>query len=438
MLASTIWRTIHQDLQVPRWGFVMQPRLMITIVSLQLLIALSAQSAPLSDSLSLKGKGELVYATQEAAHGGMRPWYDAGAGQMALRSSKLYLGPQSISVDFAPFDHWSSTINSQYHHASETGAELTEAWLTWQPLPVSGYKARVRAGWFYPNLSLENTDPVWTSPYTSNFSLINSWFAEELRANAIEFSLSRPGRAFHSDWSWQWVAALAKGNDPLGTVISWRGFALHNLQTGLHERINFADYPSLQQPPLTKQPAWVEPFRELDGKSGYYTGIHALWRDTTELRYYHYNNRADPTVFAKGQYAWHTQFDHVALQHQLTDAVRLVGQVMQGDTQMGWDAVNMDYRAWFVLLNYSAEQWQFSWRYDHARQDDKDKTPLDDNNGRAHGWTANISYQLAEHWQVSSEFATLSTVQPNRAQWPYWPVRHTEQVGSLILTWRLD
>lgn len=105
---------------------------------------------------------------------------------------------------------------------------------------------------------------------------------------------------------------------------------------------------------------------------------------------------------------------------------------------MGWDAVYMDYRAWFVLLNYSAERWQFSWRYDHARQDDKDKTPLDDNNGHAHGWTANISYQLAEHWQVSSEFATLSTVQPNRAQWPYWPVRHTEQVGSLILTWRLD
>ncbi len=414
----------------------MRHPLMFSVITL-LLSSTATLATDLSDTLTLKGKGELVYSTTEAAQGGMRPWYDAGAGQLALRRSKLSLGPQSLALEWAPLDHWSATVQGQYHHLSATGVDLTEAWLTWQPLPLSGYKTKLRAGWFYPALSLENTDPVWTSPYSSSFSLINSWFAEELRANALELSISRPGRAFDSQLSLQLVGALARGNDPIGSVISWRGFALHNVQTGLNERFAFAAYPSLKQPPLTKQPNWVEPFEELDSTSGYYVGLHALWRDSSELRLYRYDNKADPTVFAKGQYAWKTRFDHLALQQQLGESVRVVAQVLQGDTEMGWQTVVVDYQAWFVLLNYSTDDWQWTVRFDRAKQTDRDETVFDNNNGRSRAWTANVSYNLGDFWQLGAEFTELHSVQPNRAQWANWPVEHTEQVARLLLTWRI-
>lgn len=415
----------------------MQRPLMIGTIT-AVLANSSAFAAELAETFTLQGKGDIVYSNAEASHGGMRPWYEGGAGQLALRSSKLYLGPQSFALQWAPLDHWSATVHGQYHHLSSSGADFTEAWLTWQPLPLAGYRTKLRAGWFYPSLSLENTDPVWTSPYTSSFSLINSWFAEELRANAVELSISRPGRAFDSNISVQFVAALARGNDPLGSVISWRGFALHNLQTGLNERFSFASYPSLQQAPLTMQPSWVEPFKELDNTAGYYVGLHALWRNSSEVRLYHYDNQADPTVFAKGQYAWKTRFDHVALQQQFGDSVRLVAQVLKGDTEMGWHTVVVDYHAWFVLMNYSLEQWQWSLRFDRAKQKDRDDTVFDNNQGSSRAWTGRVSYALNDYWGLGLEFSELHSVQPNRAQWSNWPVDHTEQVASLMLTWRLD
>lgn len=397
-----------------------------------------AQAADITERLRLQGRGSLVFSNNEAAPGGMRPWFEQGAGQLNLRSSKLALSPQSLALAADLTDTITAHINSEYHHANETGTEVTEAWFSWQPLPWGDYRAKLRAGWFYPALSLENTDLAWTSPYSSNFSFINSWFAEELRANAVETSISRKFTLGHAPLTLQWVGALARGNDPLGTVISWRGFAIHNLQTGLHERIDFADYPSLQQPPLTMQPNWVEPFRELDGHTGYYTGLHALYRDITEIRLYRYDNQADPTVFAKGQYAWHTQFDHVAVQQQFNEQWRVVAQWLKGDTMMGDDAVYMDYQAWFALVSYSVDDWQLSWRYDSATQEDEDQNLDDNNSGHARSWTANLAYRLSDHWQVALEFTELQSHQPNRAQWPYWPVDHQEQVGSLVLTWRID
>lgn len=398
----------------------------------------SVLAADISEGIQLQARGAIVWSANEAPEGGMRPWFEQGAGQLNMRSTSVYLAPQSFAVTTDLTDSISGRLNAEYHHASETGTDITETWLNWQPLPWDNYRVKLRAGWFYPALSLENTDTAWTSPYTNNFSFINSWFAEELRANAVEASVSRKVSIGSAPLTLEWVGALARGNDPLGSLISWRGFAIHNLQTGLHERIQFADYPSLQQAPLTLQPNWVEPFLEVDGRTGFYTGLHALYNDATELRLYRYDNRADPTVVRYEQYAWHTRFSHFALQHQFNDEIRLVTQWLDGDTQMGDKAVYVDYQAWFALVNYSTGNWQLSWRYDRAKQRDEDDSLIDNNTGNARSWTANVSYRLSEHWQIAAEFTELSSTQANRAQWPRWPVDHSEQLGSVVLSWRID
>ena len=99
---------------------------------------------------------------------------------------------------------------------------FTQAQLLYKPLSADKIKWRARAGFFYPKMSLENVDEGWLSPFTYTQSAINSWIGEELRTAGLEFTLYSPGRARRSPWSWELHAAAFKGNDPLGTLISWR------------------------------------------------------------------------------------------------------------------------------------------------------------------------------------------------------------------------
>lgn len=52
--------------------------------------------------------------------------------------------------------------------------EVTEAYLLIQPVPRSTWRLRLKAGAFFPPVSLENTDVAWTSPYNLSTSAINT------------------------------------------------------------------------------------------------------------------------------------------------------------------------------------------------------------------------------------------------------------------------
>lgn len=388
------------------------------------------------EQLSLHGRGEFYLNKQNDTAHYLAPWWQKGTGQFGHHTD-AGAGPQYLVAQLETDSDFSATVHAQWHRAPEAGFGVTEAWINWNPLPVSGYRVRGRAGVFYPAMSLENTDLAWTSPYTHSFSAINSWIAEEIKTRAVELSVSRPGRFFKSDHSVQWVGALFQGNDPAGSILTWRGFALHHLQTAIGERVDFANYPSIAVGGVVeKQPAWVEPNRELDHKTGYYTGLHWQHKDQTEVRLYWYDNRGEPTTFKDGQYAWDTRFVSLALQHQLTDQWRLLAQYLNGDTAMGQNTVVADYRSSYLMLNYQLEQHSLSARYDHFEVIDKDQTPTDDNNGKGHSWTLNWTYQLTEHFNVAVEHSSLSSIQPNRTQWNGWLAEAKQRSSSLIFGYR--
>ncbi len=391
----------------------------------------------INELIQVDAKGELGYTSVRAQPNSLRPWWQEGTGQLAIAKSDWMFGQQLASVNITPDSDFSATINGQFEQFADFEFGLIEYWLNYAPLPIDGYRLRARAGWFYPAMSLENTDVAWSSPYGSSFSAINSWIGEELRAQGIEISLNRPGRAFNSSHSFTAVAATYQGNDPIGTLISWRGFALHSAQTSLNQTIAFARYPSLWQPPLNWQPSWVKPFVEVDDRLGFYLGLHWQWQQQTEVRIYHYDNNADPLAFAKDQYAWHTKFSHIAWQHQFSDRWKLVSQWMQGNTEMGPSVVNVDFNLWFVLANYQLEDWQFGARYDKWRQIDRDFTAKDDNNGDGAGLTATIQYQWTPEISLQLEWLLLDTTQQSRGQWQNWPIDRKFGQSSLLLVWRL-
>jgi hypothetical protein len=398
----------------------------------------SVQSAELTSWLELQAKAELGWVQHSEQSSNLGPWWQHGTGQLALSDDRLTTGPLLAALQINTDSPWSARVHFSQQQALDAASGLTEAWLQYQPLPLEGYRLKVRAGWFYPALSLENTDLVWSSPYSSSFSAINSWFAEELRAKTLELNFSRPGRAFNSNHSWQAVLGAFRNNDPLGSLIAWRGFAVHNLQTRIGGRVDFAHYPSLRRFPLEFQPDWVEPFAELDGHTGWYSGLHYLYRQDSELRFYHYDNRADPTVLAQGQYAWLNKFDQLAFQQQLSERWRLISQYLDGRTEMGFDTVLIDYRAAFVLLNYQHDTWQATLRYDHWQQWDRDATAGDDNSGRGHNLTLAWQYPLSERWSLLTEFSRMNSHQASRGQWQHWPIQRNFYQSQFSLIWRFD
>lgn len=406
-----------------------------------LLLALQpwqSQAGELTSWLELQAKGEFGWVQHSEQNDNLAAWWQRGTGQLAINEDRLTTGPLLAALQVNTDTAWSARLHLSHQQALDAASGVTEAWLQYQPLPFNGYRLKARAGWFYPALSLENTDTVWSSPYSSTFSAINSWYAEELRAKTLEFNISRPGRSFASDHSWQGVLGVFRGNDPLGSLISWRGFAIHNLQTRIGGRIDFANYPSLRRFPLDLQPDWVEPFTELDDHTGFYSGVHYLYQQNTEVRWYHYDNRADPTVFRQGQYAWLNRFEQLAFQQQLTERLRFVSQWLDGKTEMGFKTVLVDYQAAYLLLNYQYDQWQATVRYDHWQQWDRDDTIGDDNSGRGHSWTLALQYQLSEQWTVLSEFSRMNSHQASRGQWQNWPLQRNFYQSQLSLVWRFD
>ncbi|MDX1677948.1 hypothetical protein, partial [Arsukibacterium sp.] len=165
---------------------------------------------------SYKAKGELFVSQTEPASQVNKSWLNGGTGQLSYPGQPLNAGPQYVSIDILTDSAVSGRLNSQWRSRPNPGFSVTEAWLGWSPLPVSGYRLRGRLGYFYPQLSLENTDIAWTSPYSSSFSAINSWVAEEIRTRGAELNISRPGRFFQSKHSWSAVIGAFQGNDPAG------------------------------------------------------------------------------------------------------------------------------------------------------------------------------------------------------------------------------
>src|SRR5258705_9405197 len=56
----------------------------------------------------------------------------------------------------------------------------------YRPVSTSAFRWSIKAGAFFPPISLENTEIGWTSPWTLTPSAINAWVGEELRTIGLE------------------------------------------------------------------------------------------------------------------------------------------------------------------------------------------------------------------------------------------------------------
>jgi len=350
---------------------------------------------------------------------GEPPWTEGGYGKLRYADSGLVL--QRAFLDYR--GRLADTVNAHvaleaYDDSIGDVADFTEAYVEWRPVPRTATRYRVKLGMFYPRLSLENTDPGWSSPYTLNSSAINAWVAEEIRTTGIDLSVSRRPASLGGAHTFSLDVALFGFNDPAGSLLSWKGWSVHDRQTRRGDDLPLPPVPQLLPGGVFgHQEPYAEPLLELDETVGYFISFE--WRKERQflVRVASYNNEADPALLEKGQYGWYTEFNHVGIQAALPWELGLFAQWMGGTTVMGpwsgeWYPVDVEFEASYLMLTRAMARHRVSVRYDDFAVTDNDEIPEDDNSEDGHAWTISYQYAASDAVTVALEWVNIRSLRP--------------------------
>jgi len=394
-----------------------------------------------------------IDAGHVAAHSEIGSWLHDGLGKLRYSEDDNGLNAARVFLEYrgriAPT--LSTTIVADYVDDASAGLDLNEAYLEWRPIPKSSNQHKVRAGAFYPPLSLENTEAGWHSPFTYSYSAIDTWLGEEIRPFGVEWSMRRRLGAAGSPQELRVFAAGFYGNDPAGTLLWWRGWSIHDRQTRLNDKL-----------PLTPLPVWnaqgvivayreqsVEPFEEIDHAPGAYAGIEWRYARRVLLQLARYDNRADPNAFSNGQWGWHTAFTQLGVQLSLPWDLGLLAQWVEGET--GWIAggrsdgklafgathVVDGFGSKYLLLTRAVRtHHRFSVRYDEfAVGREQGPPPTDSDEG--HAWTFAYRYDRSARLSGGVEWLRMESRRDLWRDFYAAPASATEWQVRLQMSYRV-
>jgi hypothetical protein len=308
------------------------------------------------DTLELFGDVRLV------AVDGERSWVDGGFGK--LRSSgggdDFRVRPQlgNVNLVWQPQFTWSlfAVIVGSLEGGDRTEAGLSQAYLSFKPMRGSKVAFSARAGLMFPPVSLEHEGADWHVKDSITPSAINSWIGEEVRPLAIEGTLA----ASLGEHKLRATAAIFAANDTAGTLLTFRGWALHDRMTLAWRR---QPLPPLDDVIGSYQARFTHPLLDVGPgfarRPGYYGKL--VWQPPIPVRFelFRYDNRANPeAVDANLEWGWRTQFNHLAVMADLGSGTELKLQAIDGRTRMGYaDAgrrwIDDRFRSAFALLTHT-------------------------------------------------------------------------------------
>ncbi len=344
-------------------------------------------------------------------------WLDHGEGK--LRFDESDTTGQFSRAFLAYRGRLTSTVVAHgvlnIEDTKEKTLDLTEAYLEWRPVPSTPWRLRSRLGAFYPRLSLENVDPGWSSPYSLSASAINTWIGEELRTFGAEARVSRSFDELPLKPELAFEGAMFYFNDPTGALLSRRGWAIHDRQTGISSALPLPDVSAIEPwIPVPSDSATIKPFQEIDHNAGFYAGAELRLGESFRLKFFHYDNHGDPEAIDGPDYAWQTRFDHVGMQFTAPGDIGVIGQWMDGITRMGpdlgpWRVWDSHFDARYLLLTRAFGRHRFSARYDNFDvQPDADPQEYT-NRDHGYAWTAGYLFNWSEHLRLGAEYLTIVT-----------------------------
>jgi hypothetical protein len=288
-------------------------------------------------------------------------WVDGGLGKLRSGSDgDLRLSPQlgNVSLVWKPQITWSlgATIVGSLQGGEGTEAGLSQAYLTFRPMRGTKVAASGRLGLMWPPVSLEHEGADWHVKDSITPSAINSWIGEEVRPVAAEATLA----ATLGSHQLRATGAVMAANDTAGTLVTFRGWALHDRTTLAFRR---QPLPDLGPDWDGAQAPYTHPLIDLHKgfahRPGYYAKL--AWQPPVPVRFelFRYDNRADPEdVNLDAEWGWRTKFDNVGIVADLGGGTELKAQALQGRTRMGYLEegrrwIDNRFRSAFLLLTRS-------------------------------------------------------------------------------------
>jgi hypothetical protein len=379
------------------------------------------------------------------------PWIEGGEGKLRFADDAGLAG-NHLAAEYRGRIADTLRVKAVLDYADDasTGVDLTEAYLEWRPVPTTGNQHTFRFGAFYPPFSLENGDVAWASPFSTSWSAINTWIGEEIRPLGAEWRMRRRLGFSGSPHELGGFVSAFYGNDPAGTLLFWRGFAMHDRQTRLNDELPMPPMPVYGAGGIIVgvRAQSVEPIEEIDDAPGYYAGIEWRYARRALVQLAVYDNNADPDSFREGQWAWDTSFGHLAAQIDLPGGFGLMSQWMAGATY--WltgvtstglrtpftELVEDEFDAAFLMLTKRlATPHRVSVRYDTF---DFTRAAEDLTIDSGHAWTVAYEYEATESLALAFEWLTIESA---RDLWPAFyglPREATERQLRLKLNYRLQ
>ena len=295
---------------------------------------------------------------------------------------------------------------------------LIEAFVDWRPRLSETLEFRSKGGFFFPPISLENIGVAWSTFYTITPSAINAWVGEEVRATGAELGMARVGLENEVSAT----GAIFWNNDPTGSLLAYRGFAIHDRQMGLRDRVPLPPTPSIQPGGAFEQQApFVEPVFEIDDRPGYYGALSWENYQFFELNGIYFDNRGDPSAFDGEQYAWQTRFANIGMVAFLPREMEVLGQFFDGNTDMGPRGpedprVTADFRSWYLMFTAPFGRHRLSTRYERFRVRDRDTVEAPDPSDEdGDAWTFAYLVRLFGAHRVALELTRIASDRPARA-----------------------
>ncbi|MDC7683598.1 hypothetical protein PQU92_09940 [Asticcacaulis sp. BYS171W] len=367
---------------------------------------------------------------------GEKSWLDGHYGKLRYGDqSKLSLGEATLIWTPRFTDTLSAYV--QVVHVPEWGHEtgINEAYLKWRPVPKSGLRVSARLGQMYPPVSLEHEGTGWTTTHTITPSAINAWVGEEVIVQGAELSLKQT----FDDQQIGVTLGVFRGNDTSGTLLAYRGWALHDLRSTTTAKPPLPVGNAGWSQTFRRQSPFTKPLKEVDDRQGYYLRLD--WRPPVpvSLNFTYFNTHGNPTDFDNGQYGWATRFFNFGAKYEVTETTDILSQVMVGNTKWGRmrtdgvRAIDADYRSAYVMVSHRFDDGaRLSLRGETFETEDYSAPSLDNNNETGHAVTLAWMRPVNAHLDLNTEVLHIDSDRPARAYQGLPPQQDQTQVQVML------
>jgi hypothetical protein len=351
--------------------------------------------------------------------GGETSWIEGGFGKLRYGGDNGNTKPRiriaSADLAWKPRFTWfaNGLISVTHQDGQSNDFDLNEAYLRLKSNPGRTHFS-LRGGLFWPPISQEHSGSEWKVTDSITPSAINSWVGEEVKVIGVEATLKQKLGAHE-------VSITGAGfthNDTSGTLLSYRGWALHDLKVTARG--------SMRLPPLSPsvapfQASVTNPTWELDKRIGYYARID--WKPPAPVSFYafRYDNRGDRVSYRDQQTSWDTRFWNVGAAASVDDKTVIKSQVMWGVTLVGPDTpwgvpVDVNFASAYLLASRDVGKGKVTVRADWFQTRDNSFTQADDNNDEQ-GWAAMVTYKrpIGAHLDALIEVQHVSSDRPARS-----------------------